>query len=415
MSDAMVTEALGESLSPSQVSTYMTCPAKWYFRYLIGLSEPTTGALALGKAFHGTLARNFRQKMSTVRDMETQELRCVCAEEWSLATADAALRDDEDADELAATGQILVAAYVKETAGPLQPHAVEQTVQGEIAGVKVRGIVDLLDTDGRVVDFKTASKRPNGLSADHRLQLTTYAMITPGANGLCRLDTVTKTKTVQGIQQSYQVCAEDRRFAETLYPMVQESIKDDGGAKAGECEAQGGSFEDIPGQVTDVTVNGSTDQVDIESHEANPGEMIPSVVPHGCPGVPQHLPSMNLNQNVQKTNLLNFYNQVKGHGPQDFKQVKQMNDIPDALDRPMAVQSPYEDYGNFNYGVVAATSGVPFTVALRGAGYAGQKAQGASTASAMKTAMGPAPYGDDPADQIQITNGYNLVTRGCYQ
>ena len=29
--------------------------------------------------------------------------------------------------------------------------------------------------------------------------------------------------------------------------------------------------------------------------------------------------------------------------------------------------------------------------------------------------MGPAPYGDDPADQIEITNGYNLWTRGCYQ
>ena len=226
MTEVAITEALGESLSPSQVSSYMTCPAKWYFRYLIGLSEPTTGALALGKAFHGTLARNFRQKMSTVRDMEAKELREVFAEEWSLATADAALRDDEDADALAATGQILVAAYVTEAGGPLQPHAVEQTVQGEIAGVKVRGIVDLLDTDGRVLDFKTASKRPNGLSAEHSLQLTTYAMITPGASGLCRLDTVTKTKTVQVIQQSYQVGAEDRRFAETLYPMVQESIRD---------------------------------------------------------------------------------------------------------------------------------------------------------------------------------------------
>jgi hypothetical protein len=43
--------------------------------------------------------------------------------------------------------------------------------------------------DRRVVDVKTASKRPNGLSADHSLQLTTYAMITPGASGLCRLDT----------------------------------------------------------------------------------------------------------------------------------------------------------------------------------------------------------------------------------
>jgi len=226
MTEVAITEALGESLSPSQVSTYMTCPAKWYFRYLIGLGEPTTGPLALGKAFHGTLARNFRQKLSTGRDMEAAELRGVFGEEWSLATADAALRDDEDVDEVAATGQILVAAYVTEAAGPLQPHAVEQTVQGEIAGVKVRGIVDLLDTAGRVVDFKTASKRPNGLSAEHSLQLTTYAMITPGASGLCRLDTVTKTKTVQVIQQSYQVGSEDRRFAEALYPMVQESIRD---------------------------------------------------------------------------------------------------------------------------------------------------------------------------------------------
>jgi len=63
MSVATVTEALGELLSLSQATTYLTCPAKWYFRYLVGLSEPATGALALGKAFHDTLARNFRQKM----------------------------------------------------------------------------------------------------------------------------------------------------------------------------------------------------------------------------------------------------------------------------------------------------------------------------------------------------------------
>ena len=84
--------------------------------------------------------------------------------------------------------------------------------------MKVRRIVDLLDTDGRVLDFKTASKRPNGVAAEHSLQLTTYAMITPGASGLCRLDTVTKTKTVQVVQPSYQVGAEDRRFAETFTP-----------------------------------------------------------------------------------------------------------------------------------------------------------------------------------------------------
>jgi hypothetical protein len=46
MTEVAIAEALGESLSPSQATTYLTCPAKWYFRYLVGLSEPTTGALA---------------------------------------------------------------------------------------------------------------------------------------------------------------------------------------------------------------------------------------------------------------------------------------------------------------------------------------------------------------------------------
>jgi hypothetical protein len=59
MTDVAVTEALGEPLSPQPGKHLPICPAKWYFRYLIGLSETTTEALALGNAFHGTLARNF--------------------------------------------------------------------------------------------------------------------------------------------------------------------------------------------------------------------------------------------------------------------------------------------------------------------------------------------------------------------
>jgi CRISPR/Cas system-associated exonuclease Cas4 (RecB family) len=207
MSEVAVTEALGELLSPSQVTTYLTCPAKWYFRYLVGLSEPATAALALGKAFHGTLARNFRQKMITGRDMQTGELAEAFDAEWSDALSEAELRDDEDPAELANTGKTIVAAYLAEAAPSVKPRAVEQTVQGEIAGVAVRGIVDLLDITGCVFDFKTSSKRPNGLPAEHSLQLTTYTMITPQASGLCRLDTVTKTKTVNVVQQSFRVTA----------------------------------------------------------------------------------------------------------------------------------------------------------------------------------------------------------------
>ena len=203
MSDVTVTEALGELLSPSQVNTYLTCPAKWYFRYLVGLSEPATGALALGKAFHGTLAQNFRQKMSTGSDMESDALAEAFNAEWSDALSEAELRDDEDPADLASTGKAIVEVYVAQAAPPVKPGAVEQTVQGEVAGVAVRGIVDLIDVDGCVFYFKTSSKRPNGIPAEHSLQLTTYTMIPPQASGLCRLDTATKTKTVNVVQQSF--------------------------------------------------------------------------------------------------------------------------------------------------------------------------------------------------------------------
>jgi len=193
---------------------------------LVGLSEPATDALALGKAFHATLAANFRQKMVSGCDMQPAEARDVFAEEWKLASVDAELREDEDTSELVATGEALATAYISEAARSVQPLAVEQAVAGEIAGTKVRGIVDVMDVNGCVVDFKTVSKRPNGVTAEHGLQLTTYVMITPGASGLCRLDTVTKTKTVQVIQQTYEVGLEERRFAETLYPMIQDSIRD---------------------------------------------------------------------------------------------------------------------------------------------------------------------------------------------
>ena len=42
----------------------------------------------------------------------------------------------------------------------------------------------------------------------------------------CRLDTVTKTQDVQLVQQSCTIGAEERRYAETIYPMVQEGMRD---------------------------------------------------------------------------------------------------------------------------------------------------------------------------------------------
>jgi hypothetical protein len=80
----------------------------------------------------------------------------------------------------------MIAKYMEEAAPSIQPAVVESRVSGLIGGVKVSGYVDLLDTEGRLIDSKSSTKPIKGIAHDHRLQLTSYAMITPAASGACR-------------------------------------------------------------------------------------------------------------------------------------------------------------------------------------------------------------------------------------
>lgn len=217
---------LAEVLSPSQISQFLNCPAKWMFRYLLDLKDQGTAATALGTAFHETIAYNFRQKRETACDLPLAE----CLEFFQNALGrqlePVRLQKNEHPMELLELGETIIAKYIEEAAPSIQPAAVESRVSGVIGGVKVSGYVDLLDTEGRLIDSKSSTKPIKGIAHDHRLQLTSYAMITPAASGACRLDTVTKGKTVSLVQKSFTVTEKDRQYAEVIYPMVQDSIRE---------------------------------------------------------------------------------------------------------------------------------------------------------------------------------------------
>jgi RHS repeat-associated protein len=141
--------------------------------------------------------------------------------------------------------------------------------------------------------------------------------------------------------------------------------------------------------------------------------------------IPYHLGSMDVDQNVSQAKAYRllffsgglgtgiaanwFYNQVRGHGPWDYKQDKSINDF--GLPDP---RSPFEDFGNFNFGATAAALGIPEDVALRGAGWASTQAD-PGRAKQLGHWWGAPPYGDDPDDQVQIELGYNYVRLNCHQ
>lgn len=223
---AVAAVELGEVLSPSQVGTFVECPAQWYFKYLVGLEDPATSALALGTAFHAALGANFEQKIETGRDLSVVEVAAAFTGSWRDQCEQVEFREDESADELWSTGCRMVEHYMDHAAPAIMPLAVERHVTGEIGGVKVQGYVDLVDENGVVVDFKTASKKPGPIKGDHRLQLTTYSLLTPECRGQARLDTVVKTKKMQLVQQSTEITPADVQYAETMYPSVQQAIRD---------------------------------------------------------------------------------------------------------------------------------------------------------------------------------------------
>jgi RecB family exonuclease len=216
---------LAQVLSPSQVRIFLGCSAKWWFKYGLCLPEPKTSGLALGSAVHRALEANFREKMDTREDLDTLGVVAVFRAEWGEQVRETEFREDEDAAEIGKVGEQLVAKYMEEAAPRIQPAAVELEVAGEIGGVSVRGRVDLLDVEGRIIDVKTAARKPSGVAPDFAFQLATYRQITPGASGEARLDTLVKTKTVQLVPQSFTVGEQDLRATEVLYPLVQEGMR----------------------------------------------------------------------------------------------------------------------------------------------------------------------------------------------
>ena len=122
------------------------------------------------------------------------------------------------------SGARLAQKYVCEAVPAIAPAAVEVPFAGAIAGVAVRGIADIMTTDGTIIDVKTASRKPSGVAADHALQLATYAELLPGASGMTRIDTLVSTRDPQLIQLEHTPGERGKRLIERLYPMVAEGI-----------------------------------------------------------------------------------------------------------------------------------------------------------------------------------------------
>ena len=214
----------GEILSPSQASTFLGCSAKYRFKYVLGIPDPATGGAVRGRAVHKAVEYYMKAKISGL-ELDGTAITDEWDEIWDDVCEGAEFAAREDVEALKASAAELAGKYLREAAPAIQPLAVEIPVSGEISGIKVRGVVDILDSEGRIIDIKTASRKPSKISGDHAFQLATYAtLLADSVSGETRIDSLVATKDPQLIQIEHTPGASGRKLVERMYPLVAEGI-----------------------------------------------------------------------------------------------------------------------------------------------------------------------------------------------
>lgn len=204
----MSTAAEKPHISATQYTMVARCPEQYRRRYICGERIPPGIALLQGSAFHVGVEVNMRQKIESREDLPAPEIVEAAAAGFEERVAGGYVLSDEES----ARGAALVLGNAKDQlAGLMWCHAVEQAPDYQPVAVEHKtrilfphathdmlAVTDLRDDQGRVVDFKTAGKKPPQADADTSVQLTIYAAAYQIETGQppseVRLDVVTKTK-----------------------------------------------------------------------------------------------------------------------------------------------------------------------------------------------------------------------------
>jgi len=205
---------LWDYISPSRLNLWLSCPRAFEFRYVKGITTPTSPILFIGKQVHAGLEAYYRHRQLDLL-LPSSEIVTRMRDEWSTAAEEEQVRfaKEGDSDTLMEKSCQLVLAYLAQIPDDEpRPLAVETVLEvplidpetGEDLGIPLRGIIDLVldERDGAVIcDFKTAASSQQPLEVCHEIQLGCYALMYRALSGDVEsgleIRTLVKTKVPQ--------------------------------------------------------------------------------------------------------------------------------------------------------------------------------------------------------------------------
>jgi len=172
-----------EHLSASQINLYIQCSLKYRYQYIDHIPKPfKPSGLAFGSVMHSAIEWFHKERMKK-REISLDRLLKILETDWFSQKVDNEIRykDGEDEMKLLCTGKEMLGIYfsspfdnVKGAEIPFHVPFLNVST-GEDLGIPLEGIIDLIEKDGVVVEFKTSSRSMDPESLSDFLQLTAYS------------------------------------------------------------------------------------------------------------------------------------------------------------------------------------------------------------------------------------------------
>lgn len=147
-------------LSYNQIHQYQTCPQKYFYNYIEERVVPINEKVFLGIVFHSLLEYYFQKRISG-HPASDEEI----VETFTAKFAD--MQDHYDIswqtapERLKKRGIAFTEYFLKNLAGDIQPMMVEKELEFDVPqiGIKLKGIIDLVEEDFSITDFKTTTSK----------------------------------------------------------------------------------------------------------------------------------------------------------------------------------------------------------------------------------------------------------------
>jgi len=178
---------LQKTVSASRLSLWLTCRLKFYFRYALKIQKPTTPALHTGTTIHAVLqAWNLARWRK--QPFELAKFKGVFEAGWLEQKSPIDWDGEEDKQRQQAWSMLETFFAETPIKADEKPEAVEVAVEADLSQhvlPTLIGIIDLIRSGGRIVDFKTSGKTPDAGLAEHQheIQLSCYAVLYRDATG----------------------------------------------------------------------------------------------------------------------------------------------------------------------------------------------------------------------------------------